>query len=320
MPWTEIGPAACRRRKEDDPVIEPLLRRWAEEINFLARPLCKGDPVIDDPALDIARSNLKHGQSVFGGKPRFDRNRFKTGQRVGFTDHRIADSSANTSLTKNLKALPTSSGALLSATWEGALAGSNVSAKVTARVGTTKGYEQLLAAAQPTREQFLAEMAKPFYLRWKWAEFSYWDKRRLAGKPAWHADVTHAHAAALSAERSLYEYLRAFGILLEREPPNGSRKRKRPKCFPEKHNEGTFEIASPVLGFFLLWFLAAEIPAQAYWKAGLLRQADEPDGWSEILSFFLLPPSKKNRRYYSGGTLLLRPKSQRDIRRQGHRH
>ena len=60
----------------------PRVSGWMPDLkNSIRKPPRKGKGVIG-PARGIRHSNLEPGQSVFDlDKPRFDLNRFKTGQR-----------------------------------------------------------------------------------------------------------------------------------------------------------------------------------------------------------------------------------------------
>jgi hypothetical protein len=81
MPRTERGAVPSKRRERNpadghSPITERD-RRDARFRNTTSKPPRTGRQIVG-PAAGIARSNLGPGESVFDGKPRFDRGRFVT--------------------------------------------------------------------------------------------------------------------------------------------------------------------------------------------------------------------------------------------------
>ena len=125
-----MGPAISKRAEWDYSGHVPVSKRDSLDCRFknsISKPPRKGKGVVG-PARDIQRSNLEPRQSVFDGKPRFDRNRFKTGQRWDYIDQRI-DEDGDAILTQQIKTFDTSSGAAVPAVCEGAGCGDYVKVK-----------------------------------------------------------------------------------------------------------------------------------------------------------------------------------------------
>jgi hypothetical protein len=122
MPRTEKGRAIYNRSREWDPTGDgrsPITRRDRRDARFLnstSKP-----PAVED-------------------EPRFDRGRFKTGHRLDYVDYRLPDYEKDGRL--KFLTSDTNTGAAVPAVCEGASCGDNVSAKSTAKFGTTS-YEHL---------------------------------------------------------------------------------------------------------------------------------------------------------------------------------
>jgi hypothetical protein len=207
--------------------------------NATIKPSRTGRLVVG-PARVIERSNLEPRQSVFDGEPLFDRNRLKTGHHVDHDDHRIVGDGDNAvSLTGQLKTFDTGTGASVPAVCEGALAGSDVSARTTTKIGATNGYDALIGASRPTPDEFAVQMLNPFfYFRCHLARVSYGDIRRQ-GKVRCRPDETYIQEAAIGAERAYWktvspDYAWDWWLL-----------------------DLIDEARTPIMGFFLLWIFAA---------------------------------------------------------------
>jgi RNA polymerase sigma factor (sigma-70 family) len=134
----------CKGIAWDCPGHSPITksdRLDARFVNSLGKPPRKGKQIVG-PAPDIERSNLEPGESVFDRRRLpFDRGRFKTGQRVDYTDYRLPDYEEDRRLDE-LKTTDTSSGAAVPPVCEGASCGGDEKAKSTAKFGSTS-YERL---------------------------------------------------------------------------------------------------------------------------------------------------------------------------------
>jgi hypothetical protein len=136
------------------------------------------------PPIGLERAvNFIDRPEITDGKPIFDRGRFVTSP----TAHRPAPADENRlDLAEVIKANGPSGG-LLSATWEGGNL-KNPNPAVTAKVGATKSYKELVAAAE------------------RGSPASYWDMRQH-GKVRRRADITYAQAAKVEADECLQKQL-----------------------------------------------------------------------------------------------------------------
>jgi RNA polymerase sigma factor (sigma-70 family) len=152
-----------------------------------------------DPPIGLERwPNFLDKPPVTDGKPPFDRGRFVTSP----TAHRPVQDENQFNLAKLLKETKGPPGGLLSATWEGGNR-ADPSPKVTT---AAKGYEELVRAAEPTKEEFQKQFSKSYGSRWRNACLSRWDIR-LHGKVRCLPDITYEQAANREYEYELCEYL-----------------------------------------------------------------------------------------------------------------
>ena len=163
MPRTELGPAICNCSRWDPADgHSPIARRDrldARFANSISKPPRKGKQTVG-PATGVARSNLEPGQFVFDGKPRFDRNVFKTGQRLDYTDYRLPDYEERAADTRldDLRTHDANTGAAVPAVCDGASCGGDVNAKSTAKFGWTS-FEYLNRKARSTLNLVAATVA-----------------------------------------------------------------------------------------------------------------------------------------------------------------
>jgi RNA polymerase sigma factor (sigma-70 family) len=150
MARIEKGPATRNRSREWNPddVRWPITerdRRDAHERdgrdarfrNATSKPSHRGDAVDDD------------GQPVFDGKPRFDHGRFKTGQRLDYTDYRLPDYEEREDGRLAVVERDTNTGRAVPAVCEGASCGADANAKSTAKFGWTSSGRLNREARRP---------------------------------------------------------------------------------------------------------------------------------------------------------------------------
>ena len=282
MPRTESGPAICNCSRGDPAdghsPITRRDRRNARFINSISKPFRKGKTV--GPATGVARSNLEPGKSAFDGEPRFDKGKFQKHEvKWQLPEYGCA--------LRQTKETDTSRGASIAATWEGAIAGGNVSAKSTAKFGSTS-FEYLnrkarsagnlvavtVGNAPPNLGRFFAaaimksklfrdtilvrhngRLLKHVFREWFGGKYPHrWDQAascyldiRIDGKASNSADLTWSQAAARMADE-------ASGNLSTR--PYRHEGRKCPLIFYEK----------PFLCIFLFWLMAGlDAPLSDFW-------------------------------------------------------
>jgi hypothetical protein len=165
------------------------------------------------------------------------------------------------------KIKPTFCGESLTATWQGAIAGTDVSPRVTAKIGANKSHQWLVEVAcpgpvdRPHRASIDRKNKNIYWSRWAHARRCFGDDR-WHGKVSCEPDETYIQAAANGLEDALCQQIDV--------PPN--------------HVgedwwlvELIDQARTPVLGFFVLWLSAGLL-------AGLTRD-----------------PQRKNIHNYRGG-------------------